>query len=62
MTTEVTIDLDDAREVMYDELCDSIGEGRVRELLADTATDVVTEAYDNREQLQRQVEAQQAQQ
>lgn len=58
----ITIELDDARDVMYSELNDLLGEQVVDAEIESQLIDVVTEMYDNREQLKQQLEQQRQQQ
>lgn len=51
--TTIEID-DDAREVMFSELCDMLGEDVVRESLADACGDYLTEMYDHRDKLAKE--------
>ena len=51
--TEITVELDDAREVMFDELVEMFSEEDVEETLSEQMTKHLTQMYDNREQLQQ---------
>lgn len=51
MTEELTIELDDAREVMYDNLYDEHGEV-VDNTLEQAVVEQLTYLYDNKDQLQ----------
>ena len=54
----ITVELDDARTVMYNELVREFGEGIVKKQCDKHITDVITELYDNIDELkQRQQQA-----
>jgi hypothetical protein len=55
MSREVTIEIDDAREVMYDELIDLLGKDAADALLSKQLTEALSAAYDRRESLAQQV-------
>jgi hypothetical protein len=55
--TEITIELDDAREVMYDELAEMFNSDEINKTLEEQLVKHLTQMYDNREQL-KQVEEQ----
>jgi hypothetical protein len=58
MSEKIEIHLDDARKVMYDELVEEFGEGMVRKECDQHIADVITELYDNIDELkQRQQQA-----
>lgn len=59
MSETIEVELDDARELMYEDLVERIGEERVKGLLADALVSTLTDAYDQREQLEAQVKKQQ---
>lgn len=52
--TEITIELDDAREVMYDELADEFNEAAIEEDLEAAVRQRLTDLYDNRDQIVQQ--------
>ena len=54
----ISVELDGARDVMYSELNDLLGEQIVDAEIESQLIDVVTEMYDNREQLKQQLEQQ----
>ena len=56
--TEITIELDDAREVMYDELTELFTEEAIEETLKDQSVQHLTQMYDNRDELQEKMEQQ----
>lgn len=58
---EVSIELDDAREIMYRELCEEFGDLPEREL-EEAVTQQLTRLYDNRAQIRERLEQAQAQQ
>jgi len=49
---ELTIELDSAREVMYDDLADKLGDANVTGDLEDTVVQRLTQLYDNREEIE----------
>jgi hypothetical protein len=49
---------DDARSVMYDDLVDTFGKEAVDNTLQEAVVKQLTSMYDNREQLERQAQAQ----
>lgn len=55
MTKEITIEFDDAREVMYSELAERVGEEQVEALLEETVRGALTDLYDRREQINTNV-------
>lgn len=59
MTETIEIELDDAREIMLDELADEFGEEPIVGTLENAVIQELTGLYDNQDQLR---EAQQAQQ
>jgi len=54
MSKTIKIHLDDAREVMYDELVKEFGEGMVKKQCDQHIADVITELYDNIDELKSQ--------
>jgi hypothetical protein len=54
MSKTIKIHLDDAREVMYDELVKEFGEGMVKRQCDQHVADVITELYDNIDELKSQ--------
>lgn len=48
---ELTIELDDARELMYEVLSDELDEDALETTVQKVVQDKVTELYDNREHL-----------
>lgn len=54
--TEIIIELDDAREVMYEELAEQFSEAEVDETLEGQLIQHLTTMYDNRERLQQMEE------
>jgi hypothetical protein len=55
MTKTIEIEIDDAREVMYDELVELLGEKQTDALLGNALTESLTDAYDQRAQLAQQI-------
>ena len=54
--TEITVELDDARELMYDELAEMFSAKEVNTTLEEQLVQHLTRMYDNREQLQEMEE------
>jgi len=54
----IEIELDEARDVMYDDLTEMLGERAVEEELQSVARDRLTQLYDNREQIQQELQSQ----
>lgn len=54
--TEITIEVDDARAIMYDELCKEFGEDEVQKTLKDQLDKHITIMYDNQERLKEKAE------
>ena len=48
----LTLNLDEPRELMYDELCEQFSQEEVDETLEDQLGKHLTQMYDNREQLE----------
>jgi len=53
MSKTIKIHLDNAREVMYDELVEEFGEGMVKKQCDQHIADVITELYDNIDELKQ---------
>lgn len=51
-TTVIEIELDEAREVMFNDLAEMLGEDAVKEEIKSTAQSRLTQIYDNKDQLQ----------
>ena len=49
-------DFDDARTIMYDQLCEMLAEDIIDEQLGAALDEYLTDMYDNREQLAEQME------
>jgi len=54
----IEIELDEARDVMYDDLTEMLGERAVEAELQSVARDRLTQLYDNREQIQQELQSQ----
>ena len=55
---EVSVTVDDAYDLMVDELEEELGEKITRQQLAKVLQDGIREMYDNREQLKQQIQQQ----
>lgn len=51
MSQTIEVELDEAREVMFDQLSDQIGEETVEEVLEDAVNNQLTELWDQRDQI-----------
>jgi hypothetical protein len=56
-TNEITVALDDARVVMYDELVEMAGEQLIQETIQRDLAAILTELYDNRHEIAAKAEA-----
>jgi len=52
MSEIIEVQLDDARSLMYEQLCEQFGEGVIRSECDQHIAQMLTELYDNREELQ----------
>jgi len=52
MSETIEVQLDDARSLMYEQLCEQFGEGAIRSECDQHIAQMLTELYDNREGLQ----------
>jgi len=57
--SKIEFDLDNPREVMYDELVEEFGEELVETILSDALQRELTNVYDNRETIRQRIEQQQ---
>jgi|APHM01.1.fsa_nt_gi hypothetical protein len=56
--TEITIEFDDAREIMYEDLIEMFNEQTVNGMLEEQVIQQLTKIYDNREELKKQAKQQ----
>lgn len=52
MSETIEVQLDGARSLMYEQLCEQFGEGVIRSECDQHIAQMLTELYDNREELQ----------
>jgi len=52
MSEIIEVQLDDPRSLMYEQLCEQFGEGVIRSECDQHIAQMLTELYDNREELQ----------